>query len=285
MMSILMWEIEFYAVLGTIYFLVLDPGLLLMFYAAMEALLAHIYMTTALLQSAFKVFDFDEYCICSTNLENTDLVYTFKNTGIWYFGFGFLFFGLYYLSVFLNTAQLEMVKENQRHKDELYVIFLAIFIEILISIELFIELSFFIKYTTEFANTSNDYMPILVYTSLSFYLLVSYIILIISIIHICSNEDIGEIELALPKPPDEQRPQEARYINTQSILVGTAKTMIDLDTQDMKFCIICLEGMRPEQELLRTTKCRHIFHKACIVQWGERNMSCPMCRTDISYIC
>ena len=291
-------------------------------YAALEALMTHIYMTTALLQSAFIVFDFDEYCICSPNLENTDLVYTFKNTGIWYFGFGFLFCGLYFFSFLFNAVQLQMVKENDRDKSGLYCsICFVIFIQILISIELFIELSYFIEYTTEFADRSNDYMSILVYSSLMFHLLVSYIIPIISIIHVCTEtgckcgdgeqehenenevrradsiirrsleipaEDIGEIELALPNPPDEPRPprpREASYIRKQSILAGTTKTMIDLDTQSIMFCTICLEGMRPEEELLRITKCRHIFHKTCIAQWGDRNMSCPMCRTDIADIC
>ena len=35
-------------------------------------------------------------------------------------------------------------------------------------------------------------------------------------------------------------------------------------------------------DVVRQTPCRHIFHPACIDAWGMKNMSCPVCRLDLS---
>ena len=43
-------------------------------------------------------------------------------------------------------------------------------------------------------------------------------------------------------------------------------------------CTICQEEYKPG-DIVRTTKCLHMFHKACIDQWcGQVNGTCPTCK-------
>jgi len=48
---------------------------------------------------------------------------------------------------------------------------------------------------------------------------------------------------------------------------------------DCNTCSVCLEK-RCNTMLL---PCSHQFHAECIIQWTERQFSCPMCRTEISH--
>ena len=34
---------------------------------------------------------------------------------------------------------------------------------------------------------------------------------------------------------------------------------------------------------MRVTVCDHVFHSACIDEWCKKNLTCPNCRTDLSY--
>ena len=34
---------------------------------------------------------------------------------------------------------------------------------------------------------------------------------------------------------------------------------------------------------MRVTVCEHVFHSACIDEWCRKNLTCPNCRTDLSY--
>ncbi len=49
-------------------------------------------------------------------------------------------------------------------------------------------------------------------------------------------------------------------------------------------CCICLRNFTPEDEV-RILKCQHYFHKECIMEWLNREKSCPYCRRDIDAIC
>jgi hypothetical protein len=42
-------------------------------------------------------------------------------------------------------------------------------------------------------------------------------------------------------------------------------------------CPICIEEMAATDEVL-LLECRHIYHKACGLQWFEDKQECPMCR-------
>ena len=288
-----------------------------LFYSSIQALLAHTYMTTALLQSVFIIFEFDDNCIYSDNRSKVDLVYRYKNTGLWYFSLGFLFLGLYFGSLIANAAHVSMMGDNSELEkgSRCCLIIPMIFIEVLISIELFIELSYFQEFNTQFPHKSNDYMELLIYMSLLYHVLVSYILPVANIIHLICGGGTKErddlvIERIIRENPIIVRRNEARrnqildeidnenddngnnnentveimpaISKKATLLAGTTKVTIDIDYgKSMMFCTICLDAMTSEDDLVKITECNHIFHKKCIGSWGDRNMSCPMCRSDI----
>ncbi|CAD8181697.1 unnamed protein product [Paramecium octaurelia] len=50
------------------------------------------------------------------------------------------------------------------------------------------------------------------------------------------------------------------------------------DLQDN--CAICLDPLSNQQPI-KTTPCKHIFHAKCIEKWLQKNQFCPFCRFDL----
>jgi hypothetical protein len=46
-------------------------------------------------------------------------------------------------------------------------------------------------------------------------------------------------------------------------------------------CPICLQDLTSKEEV-RTTPCDHAFHTNCLDYWCRQNLSCPVCRSDLS---
>ena len=46
-------------------------------------------------------------------------------------------------------------------------------------------------------------------------------------------------------------------------------------------CSVCLQEF-DFNSLIRSTHCDHIFHEGCIDEWCNKNLNCPMCRSDLS---
>lgn len=46
-------------------------------------------------------------------------------------------------------------------------------------------------------------------------------------------------------------------------------------------CPICLMQVEVT-EFVRRTPCMHVFHGVCIDSWGLKNLSCPVCRTELT---
>ena len=44
-------------------------------------------------------------------------------------------------------------------------------------------------------------------------------------------------------------------------------------------CSICTHKL----ETYVSLPCGHIFHSNCILEWLEKNMSCPICRMDVMW--
>jgi len=44
-------------------------------------------------------------------------------------------------------------------------------------------------------------------------------------------------------------------------------------------CPICYEKITSKTSI--TTRCKHVFHNACLQRWMETSQTCPMCRGDI----
>eukprot|EP01122_Echinamoeba_exundans_P000191 TRINITY_DN10169_c0_g1_i1.p1 TRINITY_DN10169_c0_g1~~TRINITY_DN10169_c0_g1_i1.p1 ORF type:complete len:196 (+),score=33.73 TRINITY_DN10169_c0_g1_i1:49-636(+) len=45
-------------------------------------------------------------------------------------------------------------------------------------------------------------------------------------------------------------------------------------------CTICTEKFKLEDEA-KQFPCKHLFHEDCIIQWLEKNNSCPLCRHEL----
>ena len=45
-------------------------------------------------------------------------------------------------------------------------------------------------------------------------------------------------------------------------------------------CVICLEKYK-KTDKITTLKCNHVFHHVCIVEWTQKNKSCPLCRIEL----
>lgn len=46
-------------------------------------------------------------------------------------------------------------------------------------------------------------------------------------------------------------------------------------------CSICLQQIE-FNETVRKTPCKHVFHSTCIDSWCLKNLTCPVCRTDLT---
>uniref|UniRef100_A0A7S4CEC3 RING-type domain-containing protein n=1 Tax=Eutreptiella gymnastica TaxID=73025 RepID=A0A7S4CEC3_9EUGL len=53
-----------------------------------------------------------------------------------------------------------------------------------------------------------------------------------------------------------------------------------LDDADTKTCSVCQEDFALG-EMATLLPCGHLFHGKCIVQWLEKNRTCPLCRKEI----
>ena len=160
--------------------------------SGVQAILAHLFITAAILQSAFIVFQFDDYCIYSPHPKDVDIIYRMKNTGILYFSLGFLFVPVYVLSVIANSYHgITMYKackgeeKDSACKRFLY-IFLSTIIELIISIELFIEFTYFEDLKNEFDHEINHQMNILIWISIAVHFTISYSLLITHLVYLTS---------------------------------------------------------------------------------------------------
>jgi hypothetical protein len=45
-------------------------------------------------------------------------------------------------------------------------------------------------------------------------------------------------------------------------------------------CVICL-GKYEKKDKITKLKCNHVFHHVCMVEWTQKNKSCPLCRIEL----
>jgi len=69
-------------------------------------------------------------------------------------------------------------------------------------------------------------------------------------------------------------------IPTNDEIASGSEVMAAVDVPLSELCAICQERGEPAQNW-RRLNCAHYYHQPCIDTWFERNVHCPVCRTDI----
>ena len=73
-------------------------------------------------------------------------------------------------------------------------------------------------------------------------------------------------------------PSEEQYKIVDEIIIEEPILTIfsNKQTTNFKECVICLEEMVEDQELI-LIRCSHIYHKECLEKWIYKNSICPLC--------
>ena len=69
--------------------------------------------------------------------------------------------------------------------------------------------------------------------------------------------------------------------NCRSEIIDLTYDISDKEKEQFDFCSICLDE---KKESLVKLNCNHIYHKDCIKDWLRRELSCPICRCNITSV-
>jgi hypothetical protein len=78
-----------------------------------------------------------------------------------------------------------------------------------------------------------------------------------------------------------QNPTEPSYNDIEHFQTFMPMFRADRLGSDRSVCPICLQQIEAA-EVVRRPPCKHAFHTTCIDSWGLKNLSCPVCRADLS---
>ncbi|CAM9098708.1 unnamed protein product [Ectocarpus fasciculatus] len=62
---------------------------------------------------------------------------------------------------------------------------------------------------------------------------------------------------------------------------GTTSGAGDIESGDMKECVICYNVIDAEENEYMITPCDHLFHGECLSRWMEVKLECPVCRSQL----
>ena len=69
-------------------------------------------------------------------------------------------------------------------------------------------------------------------------------------------------------------------INNSKIIEKIKKNIVPVGNIDKNnHCSICLEDFNSEKEIV-FLDCKHIYHMECIIEWINKDPSCPLCRSS-----
>ena len=51
-------------------------------------------------------------------------------------------------------------------------------------------------------------------------------------------------------------------------------------SKESDMCVICIEPLQSKQTTI-ILDCNHIYHKNCILDWFNKELTCPMCRKPV----
>ena len=63
------------------------------------------------------------------------------------------------------------------------------------------------------------------------------------------------------------------------IISEIKKNTIKLENIKESICSICLDDFDSEKEII-FLDCKHIYHTECILEWINKDASCPLCRSN-----
>lgn len=73
--------------------------------------------------------------------------------------------------------------------------------------------------------------------------------------------------------------QESRNAINSKIISEIKKNTVKLENIKEPTCSICLEDFDSGKEII-CLDCKHIYHTECIIQWINKDASCPLCRSN-----
>ena len=59
------------------------------------------------------------------------------------------------------------------------------------------------------------------------------------------------------------------------------KRPVTISIEESLECVICMSSVDVRQRDYMITPCDHIFHEACLKEWLEQKMECPVCRGQL----
>ncbi|KAJ3125003.1 hypothetical protein HK098_000668 [Nowakowskiella sp. JEL0407] len=86
------------------------------------------------------------------------------------------------------------------------------------------------------------------------------------------------LRIRLENSPNSEEPPTKSY----SIMKRTLTALSLSQDSESEPCSICLEALKPRDEVRKLPTCEHVFHKECIDNWLlEQSCCCPNCRFDL----
>ena len=61
---------------------------------------------------------------------------------------------------------------------------------------------------------------------------------------------------------------------------STNSTNSTNSSKESETCVICIEPLHSKQTTI-ILDCNHIYHKNCILDWFNKELTCPMCRKPV----
>ena len=89
-------------------------------------------------------------------------------------------------------------------------------------------------------------------------------------------------DILIERTVEESLNQSNRLIRapTTNIDVASKKFSTIENSLKQKECSICTEDFKDNDDVA-SLPCNHLFHHACLLEWGHYNTVCPMCRIQL----
>lgn len=67
---------------------------------------------------------------------------------------------------------------------------------------------------------------------------------------------------------------------TESDESDSPKSSDSSSSKESDTCVICIEPLQSKQTTI-ILNCNHVYHKDCILDWFNKELTCPMCRKPV----